>query len=231
MTIAPKITELIDKRDNKELVRDQIAAILLLESTQQQTLAQGAGKDPELWKLRIFTERSDPWEEFPKAVEPGQSVELSPLVNVSWDQAHADEHASSSVSQQLVVGMFNVDCYGAAISSATADGHAPGDREAAFEAQRAERLVRNILMAGPYTYLDMRGVVGRRWIDSSQAFQPTMNERPQVHVQAVRIAFRVQFLESAPQVQGVPLALLALTAVTRGENGQLNFAANYPYGV
>ena len=58
------IAELIDKQDNSEIVRDQIAAILATEVANQQALATADGKDPADYKLRIYTERSNPWEAF-----------------------------------------------------------------------------------------------------------------------------------------------------------------------
>ena len=56
---------LIDKQDSFEIVRDQIAAILKTEITSQIALATTAGKpNPDDWKLRIFSERANPWEQF-----------------------------------------------------------------------------------------------------------------------------------------------------------------------
>jgi hypothetical protein len=222
-----KIATLIDKSDTCELVRDQIAAILVTESEQQQQLARDAGKEPDLWKLRVFTERSNPWDEFPKELANDGSDNFSPIVNVCWDTSQDDEKASNVVGTQKCDGTFNVDCYGAAVSIDTADGHAPGDREAAFEAQRAARLVRNILMAGPYTYLDMRPTVVRRWRASSQAFQPQMGDHPTTHVQAVRHVFKVSFAETSPQTEGVPVSVISLT-VKRSENGQVLLQADFP---
>ena len=58
------ISELIDKQDNFEIVRDQIAAILVNEVASQMALATAEAKDPEDWNLQIFTERSNPWEKW-----------------------------------------------------------------------------------------------------------------------------------------------------------------------
>jgi hypothetical protein len=223
--MAAKILSLIDKRDNAEIIRDEIAAILLLESTKQQELATEAAKDPELWRLRIFTERANPWDEF-----VGDAPDTAPLVNVWWDNSNDDEKASNVVERQRVVGTFNVDCYGYGVSVESDEGHNPGDETAAFEAQRAARLVRNILMSGQYAYLGMRGVVGRRWRASAQAFQPAIDSRPVAHVSAVRVAMRVEFNEFSPQVEGVPLALISV-AVKRTTSGEVIFTADYPQEV
>jgi len=56
------ITTLVENLDNSELICDQIAAILATESAAQQALATLAGKNPKLWKLRVFAERTNAWE-------------------------------------------------------------------------------------------------------------------------------------------------------------------------
>ena len=56
------ISALIDKLDNYEIIRDRVALILKEEQASQQLLATEAGKDPSLWGLRVFIERSNPWE-------------------------------------------------------------------------------------------------------------------------------------------------------------------------
>lgn len=223
--MAAKILALIDRADNVEIIRDEIAAILLVESTKQQELATADAQDPELWRLRIFTERANPWDEF-----SGETPDTAPIVNVWWDNSNDDEKASNVVERQRVVGTFNVDCYGYGVSVESDEGHNPGDETAALEAQRAARLVRNILMSGQYAYLGMRGVVGRRWRAGAQAFQPAIDSRPVAHVSAVRIAMRVEFNEFSPQVEGVPLALISV-AVKRTEAGEVIFTADYPQEV
>ena len=58
------IPDLIDKEDTFEIVRNQIALILANESASQVALATTAGKpDPNLWALKVYTERSNPWEQ------------------------------------------------------------------------------------------------------------------------------------------------------------------------
>lgn len=226
MVAAAKIETLIDKFDTVELVRDQIAAILLIESTKQQELAQLAAKDPALWKLRIYTERTSPWDVFIDAPPNGKQADASPLVNVCWDSSIDDEKASDPVEYQKVSATFNLDCYGCGVAEETADGHNAGDQTASLEASRAARLVRNILMAGQYTYLGMRGVVGRRWRASAQAFQPPPDIKPTPHVHAVRVVLKVDFDEFSPQVVPKPLELLTVK-VKRAEDGKILFNAHY----
>ena len=221
------ITTLIDKQDTSEIVRDQIAQILADEVASQMVLAVAGGKDPEDWKLRIFTERSNPWEQFLNPDETG--FDDSPIVNVWFDSSTYDPAASNILERQKTEGVFNIDCYGYGRSKDDGGtGHEPGDKEAAFEVQRALRLVRNILMAATYTYLNLRGVVWQRWPQSITVFQPQLDGRQMQQIVAARLAFRVQYNEFSPQVESVELETVAVD-VKRTEDGEIVAQAQYDY--
>jgi hypothetical protein len=222
------IAELIDKSDNWELIADQIAAILANETASQQALATAANKDPALWKLRVFSDRANPFSEFIDSPD-GQTVQdRTPIVNVAFDSATFDASASNVVERQKAVGTFNIDCFGCGISQDNATGgHVSGDEDAADESARAVRLVRNILMAGEYTYLGMRGVVWKRFPAAITTFQPAIDSRPVERVMGARFALTVEFNEFSPQVQPVTLELLTAT-VKRAENGEVFLVAQYP---
>ncbi|MCP4444734.1 MAG: hypothetical protein GY811_05215 [Myxococcales bacterium] len=220
MTIA----ELIDKQDTVEIVRDQISAILAVEVESQKTLAALAGEDPDGWDMRVFMERSNPWEQFLNDQSDG-----SPIVNVWWDNSTFDPKVSTIVERQKSDTVFNVDCYGYGKSADDpAGGHVPGDREAAINVAKAVKLVRNILMAAEYTYLGIQGTVFRRWVQSITSFQPSQDAGQMQQIVGVRIAFRVEFNEFSPQI---PLEILeTLSAeVARAEDGQVIAQAQYSY--
>lgn len=221
--MAAKILELIDKKDNAWTIRDEIAAILALESAKQQELATAGGKDPRLWALRVFIERSNPYAEFETAPE---QLDATPIVNVWFDSSSVQLGASDLVERQRLEGVFNIDVYGYGVSEESVTGHIPGDERAARELQRAVQLVRNIIHAGAYTYLGLRGTVARRYAQTITAFQPQIDGRTVQQVQAARIALRVEFNEFSPQVQGQPLELI-FVSVKRKENGQLFFDVQY----
>lgn len=221
MTIAA----LIDKFDNFEIVRDQIAGILKLEVISQMALAVLAAKDPDDWKLRIFTERSNPWEELLNA----PVTDKSPIVNIWYDNSSFDESASNIMERQMAEAVFNIDCYGYGVSAdIPAGGHTLGDKEAALEVQRALRLVRNILMAAEYTYLGLRGLVWQRWPRAITVFQPQQDGQQVQQVVGARIAFRVRFNEFSPQVPEETLELVAVD-VKRTEDGEIVLEAEYSY--
>lgn len=225
MPATPSIATLIDKVDNFEVVRDEIVAILVIETTNQMLLASAASEDPRLWNLRVFSERLNPWAEFLDGQDQPQE-DTAPIVNVSFDKAEAVKKGSNSVERQQLRGTFNVDCYGYGVSTQTT-GHTPGDEKAALEAQRAARLVRNILMSSHYTYLGaLRGVVGSRWVGSITSFKPDIDNRTVQQVAVVRVALEVEFNEFSPQYVAETLELLSV-AVTRRDNGQVLLTADY----
>jgi len=216
---------LIDKQDTVEIVRDQIAAILAIESASQVAQAITAGKPaPNNWKLRVYQERSNPWDIF----MPDQA-DNSPVVNVWWDSATYDKKASNIFERQKTDARINVDCYGYGISADDlSGGHVAGDQSAAESVQRAVRLVRNILMSAEYTYLALQGTVWSRWPSSVSIFQPQQGGQNVSQVVGARIVFDVEFNEHSPQFDVVELELLTV-AVSRAEDGQIVINADYDY--
>lgn len=229
MPLEP-IPTLIDKQDGFEIVRDQIAAILVLEAANQMALAVIAEKDPLLWKLRVFTERSNPWEQF---LNLPDEADRSPIVNVWYETGSFPKGKGDVVEEQTHKGTFNIDCYGLGVSEDDGNGgHIPGDEKSAFETQRAVRLVRNILMAGVNTYLQLRqkegGIVGGKWIESIALFQPSIDGVTVQNVVGARISLTVDFKELSPQAQPEVLELLTVD-IKRAEDGELLAEADFDY--
>ncbi len=220
------IDELIDKQDGFEIVRDSIAAILLAEVINQKALAGPAGKDPKDFDLRIFTERANPWE-FWLNDSVDTPVDRRPIINVWFDNENFDMARGGTVNQQQAEGTFNIDCYGYGKSAdVPAGGHKAGDKEAALEVQRTVRLARNILMAATYTYLNLRGIVGQRWPNSIQMFQPEIDGRTVQQVVGARFALSVRYNETSPQVVGEILETINVKFL-RTEDGEIVIEAEY----
>lgn len=216
---------LIDKQDNFEIIRDQVAAILTLESANQQILAAEAAKDPDDWKLNVYTERSNPWDQWVTGSE-----DQTPIVNVFFDNSTFDGAASNISERQKSETIINIDCYGRGISADIPEGgHVPGDYDAAITVQRAVRLVRNMLMAGEYTYLGLRGLVWKRWPVSISSFQPRKIDGQYVEqVIGTRISLKVEFNEFSPQYVGDTLEYIAIE-IHRAEDGLIIVEADYDY--
>jgi hypothetical protein len=207
---------LIDKTDRYEQIRDIIAAILKAESLSQQALAVTASKDPDLWKLRVFVERSNPWEQWVNNAD-----DKSPIISVWFDNDNVDLGASNLIQRQKYEGVFNIDCYGYGESAYDgASGHTPGDLTAALESQRAARLVRNILMSQPYYKLAAPSLVIDRYVQSRTTFQPPIGADAAFKVIASRLDFRVTYNEFSPQNTPETLEYLAID-IKQIETGEL----------
>ena len=220
------IPTLIDKQDTFEIVRDQIAAILKLEIISQMALAVVAGKDPVEWDIRIFTERSNPFEQY-----LSDPVDQRPIVNIWYDNSNFPQNRGDTVARQASETVYNIDCYGYGSSKdEVGPGHIPGDREAAFQVQKTIRLVRNILMAAEYAYLKLQGTVWQRWPQSVTVFQPQLDANQIEKIVGARVAFSVTFNEFSPQVESNPLELVSVD-VFRAETGEILLEADYDYTI
>lgn len=221
--MAAKLQGLIPERDNLDRVRDKIGEVLTEESASQQALAQAAGKDPALWKLRVLLESDNPIAKF----TGDQVTDFSPIVNVWFDSANTVSSASQQ-TQDNFLATFNIDIYGYGLSAETIEGHDPGDKLAAIAAQRGYRLVYQILKSGYYSRLDLQGIVGKRMVQSVNAFQPEILNQTVENVQAVRLALNVQFVENALEYQGQNLEIVHVD-IERDADGFLLAQAEYDY--
>jgi hypothetical protein len=219
------IGQLIDKQDTFEQVRDQVALILAQESTSQQALATAAGKDPALWKLRVFIERTNPWE-FLRTNNGQPPTDRSPVVCVWYDGSNLDGRASQTIDRQQMTATVNIDVYGIGVTELLGGaGHVPGDQNAALEAQRGARLVRNILMSDSYVYLGLRGLVGERSITGVQSYQPDSGAQNAQQMSAMRLTLQVKLVEYGPQTAGVTLD--EINAIVRDGDGMVLVDATY----
>ena len=218
------IDSLIDKQDNFELVGLKIVDILKTEIENQKALALASGKDAALWDLRVFYERSNAWEQY-----LNDTTIDTPIVNVWLDNTSFDPSKSNEIEYQMAESTFNVDVY--AYGKAAADGtggQIAGDLLASTNLFRAIKLVRNILMSAFYTYLDMRGLVSRRWPSSISIFQPQLDNLNMQQVIGSRLALSVQYLEFSPQFQPVPLESVFSTIVDE-DTSEVLLQAEFDY--
>ena len=199
--MAAKITTLIDKQDNYEIVRDKVAQILADEVAAQKVLATAAAKDPDLWNFAVYTERSNP---FILARDgAGGIAGEKEIVNVWLDNSVFTD--GDTVNRQQPTTTINIDCVSVKSSTNNPAGGITlsADERASLDAERIGRLVRNILMSAVYTYLDLRGVVGSRWISRMQKFQPDREDQPVENATGYRVVLEVRENEFSPQEAGV----------------------------
>jgi len=219
------IDHLLEAPDTFELVRDAIGAILLSEFENQKALAADAGKDPAPWSLKVCTERFDPWNGF--ALDEGALTVQPPIVHIAYDSDQYDPSASNAINRTKVDAIYHIDCYGYGIAEdVVGGGHKPGDREAIFEAHRAMRLTRQVLMASQHKYLGLKGIVWSRRVQARNVFRPTEGGAVVPRVVGGRIDLMVGLSEFSPLNTYPELSRIALSVKRRGD-GELYFAANF----
>ena len=221
------LPSLIDKQDGFEIVRDQIGVLLVNNQAAQQILATAAAKDPALWELRVFVERSNPWELFTNDVS-AMTPNLSPILNVWYEGGTFDKSKSDAVTKQAHLATINVDIYGLGLAREDgAGGHIAGDKDAALVAARGIRLARNILMAGENTYLQLRGTVWSRWVQAITSFQPEIGGEFAHQVVGVRLGLTIEFNEFAPQVEAADTLDFIAVDINRASDGLLIAEADH----
>lgn len=224
--MTARISTLIDKVDSDHLVRDQIAAILKVESANQVALAQAASKPaPNEWSLRVYTERTQVWQVYQGSPENG-SDDAAPIVNISLASEEVSKQASTMFSQKRYDGVFTVDVYGYGHSETKVNGHLSGDVQAARVRDRAKRLVRNILEHSTYDALRL-DCVADRWVQSIEYEHPDFaaktDWRAVQYVKMARLIVGVSFDEYSLQKQGEAFELL-VDLVEKTESGEFVLA-------
>jgi hypothetical protein len=210
-----QITELLDQFDNVEKIRSNIAAILKTELvSQHQKATEQNLQDAADYKISVYLERERPWE------LAGDSSGNSPfpLVNIQLVGYRKDNGPGETVNRKKYIGEFFIDCY-AKGSPENPDYF--DDTDATIRAWKIERIIRNILMAGPYTYLGMRNIVRGREITEARTGAPTNItgniEESAISVTICRIFMSVLFYEESPQVSGVEYDGMSFKASTTPE--------------
>ena len=211
-TIEPALNELQSDKDNIEVIRDQVAALLAVDFRRQAELAAESGAtDSGDYNVAVYVECDDPLQ-YVDEDTPGANP--FPCVNVILDSSDPDK-GTASVNKQAFTAKLYVDCY--------AEGNAAEDGEFSFKAaQRAwktARLVRRILRAEANTYLRLRGIVGRvAW--SFQAGEPS-NTRSAIKVKMVRVTLTVDYVENVAITEGE--LDWDIVGIVADENGRVLF--------
>lgn len=210
--------ELIDKQDNFEIVREEIASILAVETANQQIKAVAAGKDPKLWEFKVYTERSLIWKSLTNTENP-----VVPVVNISFESSeYASDQAAYTLTQITDSAIYNIDIFTSALTEElVAGGQIPGDRQSIIDCQRITRLIRNILYSVPpdttvpgddYAYFNMSGIVMERKLQTIQSYIPNYKEQG-IYVTGTRMVLAVKFSEFALEGPDNPLNLLQATTI------------------
>lgn len=225
--MAARLTALIDKQDNNEIIRDQIAALLAVEEANQRTLAIAASQDPNNYKFDVYIERSRPFESL-TAKGDGSEIGQMPLVNILFDNDVFDNKNADQTQKQRVKGTFFIDCYAQKNRTALM----MGDEATSKESDRIARLVRNIIMSAEYYQLGLghkeygigKNIVFKRYVMRREKFFPSDREGQVFeNVIATRITLEVEYNETSPQINTRDLDLLITTCRKDEITGQIYF--------
>lgn len=222
--MTAKITTLIDKYDNMEIIRDEIAAIIAVEIANQKVLAVADNQDPALYDFSIYTEKTTAWEMIENS--DGKIETQVPLVNVYIESASIVNSKGSDVTQTVYNVKYNIDCLSAKNHSVSQSGIMRADELAARDAQRVIRLVRNILQSAVYRRLNYGGIISNRSLSSITMFQPQINNTSAQHVVGSRLVYTADITEYSPEYEAEIIDLIQ-GYCTRGDDGKILFEIEF----
>jgi len=177
----PLITELVKTPANAEKVRDQIAAILSMELQNQHRLALESGaEDAADYDIKIFADNSRPYDTATKG--------LVSVINIALQDITVPK-SNPRIGGQKTRAAFEILC----IANGNDSGDFRDDMNAAFRAWKIMRLAWRVIMAEPYTYLGMRGIVTHRAFAKLEAGAP--GEQGAQAFAAVRAPLEVHLAE------------------------------------
>jgi hypothetical protein len=197
--MASKINVLIENPDNIERIRDQISAILKIETASQYKMAQEAAKqDAADYRIGIWQEKSRPWQ----INEDAEKKNPFPLVNVSLMGFHADGSGGPAIGQKKYTGEIYLDCY----ASGEFTLEQSDETDSAKKAWKVGRIIRNIISSEQYSYLGLRGIVRDIRIAEGKTGDPrNNNENSAQSVTICRLVLSVNYYEDTPQVETTEL--------------------------
>ncbi len=196
---SPAYTKLQSEPDNIEVIREQIAALLVLDLEEQYRLAKEA-EDPNKkdYDVSVFMEKDNPIQFVEKAENP------FPLVNVSLESAE-QAGSTATVNRQSMTATFYVDVY----ATGNTDSLEDKGMKASMKAWKTARLVRRILRAETNTYLRLRGIVGSVSL-SFQSGEPA-DVQSAIRVKMVRVTAKVDYTENVEITSGPGIEVISMT--------------------
>lgn len=210
------LTQLFGRDLNAHVVCDAVAAILSLEEENQRRLAVEANQDPEPLRVRVYRDMSAPISDW---VNTDADIDLAPIVNVRIERE--DTVGGNVIEQQRCTVRVAIECFAVGVSTAGSTGFSHAEEASLASIRSVSAFVRKVVMAGENTYLGLRGVVTKRWIESLSYIPIDHDQTPSAqHVRACKILLSVDTYEVSPQIESVPLASIRVRLV-KNSDGQV----------
>lgn len=216
------IPDLIDLDTNPiQLVIDKIGEILVNESANQQALAIAGSKDPDLYKIRVFADRFNPFD--------NMKTDTTPIVSIKESDDSKELSVSGNHGKQQKLLTINIDCFGIGRAEETVAGHRPADLDASQDGRRAANLVNKILKADINSNLQLdRKIVNSVNITGEQYFEPDFDSRQMGPVVAKRLSLQCKVTDTPMINNGIEL-LGVVVDVERGDSGEIYTICEYDY--
>lgn len=169
------ILELLNTNNSFEVVRDAVAAILLVELNQQLALAIAAPDPTYEALLRSFYDQQDDMvtDELNLFVERFVRFDVTELnnINIYWDRSLLGKGSQIKNQKSNTKIMIDVNV----LHKGTVNER--GDKLASLVLQKMLGVIRSIIMHGNYITLGfVRPFIERRWIEDMNSFRPQENE-------------------------------------------------------
>jgi len=213
-----------------EIVRDQIALIIIGELNNHKTLAENlAATQPEtlvgkqaLWDLEngVYDVLSNFF------IEKGTKFDKSELpgINIYYNRSDYPADKGDAINRQVANASYTIEAHITAKHKQKNDEIKYGDEKAARVAARIIGLIRAIIMSGQYVrlgYSTQDNVIWQRWVNSVDVFQPDYQENDAVHGTVGILNATVMFNEIGPAISGE-----ILQKIITGINVKLRTADN-----
>jgi len=194
-----------------EIVRDQIALIIVNELQNQKSIAENlAATQPETLVGRqavsdldngIFDIIQNIF------IEKGTKFDGSELpgMNIYYNRSDFPMNEGNPINHQVADASYTIEAHITAKHKQKDDEIKYGDEKAARIAARTMGLIRAIIMSGQYVrlgYSKTDNLVWRRWVNSVDVIQPDYQESDAVHGTVGILNIAVKFNEIGPAVRG-----------------------------
>lgn len=207
---------LFSRNLNAHIACDAVAAILAAEEENQRTLALELGQNPEPLRVRIYTGRAAPISDW---IDITSDTDTSPIVNVRLERT--EYTGGNVIEQQMCQVRISIECFAVGCASNLPEGFFHAEELSLDRLRQVVGFVRGVIMAAENTYLGMRGVVTKRWLESEAYLPVDFEQDPRAqHVRACKISLVVETYEVSPQTQPVQLGSLRVRLI-RQSNGQV----------
>jgi hypothetical protein len=207
---------LFSRQLNAHLVSEAVATILANEEANQRALAEAAGLDPEPLRVRVYIGRSAPITDW---IDVTSDTDVSPIINVRLDRT--EYPGGNVIEQQRNQVRIPVECFAVGVASQSPDGFVHAETLSLERLYSVVSFARKVLMAAENTYLGMRGVVSKRWIESESYLPVDFDQDPRTqHVRACKLSLVADSYELSPQTTGVPMASVRVRLL-KASDGQV----------